>query len=158
MSNGEAVIAWGGLDDISDIDLAVVSAAAVHVVQETAALDNDEQPRSVIAQELRDALEESGLAVTAEEASFLVSDAAATRVLALTALAGFGADTTLRAEIDDAYAKRSDLMVLDPGSLLAGALVVLAIKLKRIKVGDVKIEFFELKTNLIDQIRELLGR
>jgi hypothetical protein len=154
----EAKISWDALGALSDVELAVVSSAAVHVVEETAGLEHEVRPRAVVAQDLRELLDEAGLAITGDEATYLVTDSEATRTLALAALSELSGDAALRSEIDGAYARRSDLMVVDGGTLLAGALLVLAIKVKRVKIGDVTIEFYELKASLIEQIRQLLGK
>src|SRR5207237_2723867 len=104
-----------------------------------------------------EALHSEGITATDADTRKIVVDSTTTRSVAIALLRECIAKPELAEEIEAAYQSRRDMMVLDAGVVLAGALLLLVLKVKRIKVRDTEIEFYDVKENALRQIRSFLG-
>jgi len=149
------------LDTLSDQDLSTLVAAAADVLAEggddPTAQETIEMPPGPAARELQSELTAAGLDVDEAAADGLVSDDAVSREVALVTLRELAKQPELAAEIEAAWKERSGMMVIDGGVLIGAALLLLVMKLKRVKVKDVEVEFYEAKSDIVNAVRGLVG-
>jgi hypothetical protein len=160
MSQYESSSVWTDLEALDDQQLQQLTAAAVHVLQTGGDHDTAhaaEMPSRVLIRELQAALNEEDVPTATEDAGRLVTDQVASRPVAIALLRELAKNPELAAEIERAYEARRDMMVIDAGLLLGGALLLLVLKLKRIRVGDKEVEFYEAKAGALAQVRTFLG-
>jgi hypothetical protein len=155
---------WERLDDLSDHELEGLVAAAISVLEEGAddpSLQNvADMPPGPTASELRSLLGGAGVEAEQAELEQLVTDEATARELALATLRELGREPQLAAAIEEAWRARSGMMIVDAGFVIAGALLLLVMKLKRVQVGkgEVDVEFYEAKSETLGAVRRLLGQ
>lgn len=153
---GRATV-WEHLDELSDAQLRHLSEAAISVlweqtpdpvVQSPALL-----PPTVLTSQLGEALQDHSLAER------MTSDERLLRTAGLAVLAQLAAEPALAAEIDAAYRARQELMIVDGGVLIGGALLLAVFKLKRIKIGKdgVEVNFYQAKADVLTAIRRIVG-
>lgn len=167
---------WGRLTELSDDELATLIAAAEHVLADFAdTADNTDTdaagepdtaqlaelaqlPVAHIAPALAETLREAGTDVDPDDVAALLRDADQSRQLAVQALREISTEPALAEEVAAAYRARREMMAVDPGLVLSGALLLFVLKLKRIKIGKVDISFYELRDGVLAQLRSLLGK
>jgi hypothetical protein len=147
-------------EELDDADLRLLLQAATSVLAESAhdeseAADLVERPPSVAAADV-------GVAVGGSErlaVDRLVDDPATDRALALVLVREVCAIPALRDEVDEAYAARKRMMVVDPGTVLAVSLLLLVLKLRRVKVGreGVDVELDPVRDGGLRLVAKLLG-
>jgi hypothetical protein len=150
---------WERLDSLSDEELAYLTSAAMAVLAEHAdpqLEDPTKLPHNLLIAETRAALAPEGIDVGESDAAEVVSDADLTRSMELSLLRNVER-SPLKDEVGDVYERLHNMMVLDGGLLLGGAVLILVLKLKRIKIGDSEIEFYDVKADLLNAIRSFLG-
>jgi hypothetical protein len=156
--NGASV--WDRLETLDERELAMLSTAAVSVIASSAGGNQpeiEELPRLVVSRELAKELAAEGLAVSESETERIVTEPGLSRDVAMLILRELGRQSELAAEIEEAYVSRTDLMILDAGLVLSGALLLFVIKLKHIKIGNNEIEFYEMKPGILRELRSMLG-
>lgn len=150
---------WGRLDELTDDELSTLVAAAAHVVADLAGEpDAPQLPVALAGAALAGELREAGTDADPDEVTALLQDGSRVRRLAVAALRPIAAEPDLAAEVAAAYRARREMMAVDAGMVLAGALLVLALKVKRIKIGKVDISFYEARASALEQLRAFLGR
>jgi hypothetical protein len=152
---------WSHLEELSDDEVATLVEAATHVLAdagepETAMLTT--MPAAYVGPALADTLRESGTDVDPDEVTALLRDVERSRSLAGRALQEISAEPALAEQVATAYRARREMMAVDPSLIEAGALLLLVLKLKRIKVGKVDISFYEVRESMLAQLRSLLGK
>lgn len=127
-------------DELDEADLRLLLQVIASVLAESAA--DDEEAADLVAMPASEAAAEVGASIGGAEdaASRLVEDPAADRALALELVRQVCAIPALRDEVDEAYAARRRMMVVDPGTILAVSLLLLVVKLRRVKVGREGVE------------------
>jgi hypothetical protein len=150
---------WERLDDISEDELAYLTNAALAVIADHSSTDIEgltKLPHNATVDQARSALAEEGIDVDESGAATIVSDPQLDRSMALSLLRATR-ESPLRDEIERVYRQMRDMMILDAGLLLGGAVLILVLKLKRIKIGDNEVEFYEAKSEVLEAIRTFLG-
>ena len=147
------------LESLPDDQLRVLTEAAISVLvpeSEAGQPGPAQLPPRALAGELRDALEGSGLP---ESTVDRVTDGAVSRQVALAVLAPIAAQPELAEEVERAYHARRNMMVVDGGVLMGAALLLVAMKIKKISIGKqgVELDFYQVRASALDQIRKLFG-
>jgi hypothetical protein len=153
---------WSRLEELSDDELATLVEAAQHVLADLA----DEPGTAMLAQmpvghvgaALAGTLREAGTDVDPDEVTALLRDGERSRWLAVQALRQISAEPAIAEQVAAAYRARREMMAVDAGLVLAGSLLLLVLKLKRIKVGKLDISFYEARASALAQLRSLLGK
>jgi len=151
---------WGDLNSLADEELQLLTAAAMHVLEtggDGGARDASRMPEQALTREVREALAAEGIDTDTGDAERIVTDEAVSRPVAIALLSELATEPELKSEIERAYEARRDMMVVDGGLILGGALLLLVLKLKRVKIGDNEVEFYEAKEGALAQIRGFLG-
>lgn len=151
---------WDAPERLDDSDLRAAVRAAGSVLYRRGDVEDDpqEMPQSVLVSQLREALEVEGLALSREDAMELAKEPMA-RPVAEAVLREVGGDPELRDAIERARRAAEELMVVDPGTLGVLALLLLATKVRRVRVGrqGIDVEFDQVKTGVVSRIGALLG-
>jgi len=164
MNEFPATSIWERLDSLSDTDLKALTSAATHILAEGADDGNAREvvamPPGPAARELRSVLKAEGVEVGDAEAARLLADPAASRDMALMTLRELSKDPTLASAIEAAWRARTGMMIIDGGLLAGGALLLLVMKLKHVKVkkGETDVEFYQAKSDVLTAIRRFLGQ
>jgi hypothetical protein len=151
---------WNALEQIPDEDLAVLVAAAIDVVKEHSEdsavdVEVDALPASVLRTELV-----QGLELDEETVDRMIDGGDASRAVGLALLREIGDQPELRAEIEQAYEDRKQMMIVEVGLIAAAALLVLVMKVKKIKVvkGEgVTVDFDPFRPEMVKGVKSLLG-
>ncbi|WP_433042586.1 hypothetical protein [Dactylosporangium sp. CS-033363] len=153
---------WDRLGELSDDELTTLVAAAGHVIadlaDDAAAAEVPLMPVGHLGAELAGELRAADVDTEPDEVTALLRDRDRARALAVAALRPLAAEPELAAEVAAAYEARRGMMAVDGGLLLGGALLVLALKVKRIKVGKVDVSFYEARAGALAQLRAFLGK
>lgn len=155
---------WSRLEELSDDEVATLVEAAEHVLADLADPDEPEaamlakMPVAHVGSALADTLQEAGTDVDPDEVTALLRDAERSRRLVVQALREISAEPALAEQVAAAYRARREMMAVDASLLLAGSLLLLVLKLKRIKIGKVDISFYEVRESTLAQLRSLLGK
>jgi hypothetical protein len=159
--NEERPTVWTRLESLSDTELRALVEASIEVLQQdgAASVEDDvlELPPGALRRELRSALIENGVEADEHAAEEVLQRTEMSRPVALALLGEIAREPALAQEIEAAYRARQGMMVVDPATLLAGALLVLALKLKRVKVGDVDVSFYPMKERALTAVRDILA-
>lgn len=150
---------WERLDSLNDDELAYLTNAALAVIVDhcpPGVEDPAKLPHGAAVDQTLTALAEEGIDVDDFAAATIVSDADLNRSIALSLLRDVR-ESPLKDEIESVYQRMRDMMILDAGLLLGGAVLILVLKLKRIKIGDNEVEFYEAKSDILQAIRSFLG-
>jgi hypothetical protein len=154
---------WEEPERLDDAELRALVRAATSVLARRgdapeSARDVSRMPRSVIVRELRMELRAQATIVDPDAVAGLV-DGELARESACAVLREVGRDANLRAAIDDAYRAADDLMFVDPATLAVAGLVLLAMKVRRVRVGKegVDVQFDPVKEGVVARLLELVG-
>jgi hypothetical protein len=154
---------WNNLGGLPDDQLNVVAEAALTVLQRRAdegdaayVEELTSMPPGPLGRELRAALAENGLGASEDQARQLVNS----REAALAVLEQIAREPELARAVEQVLCERQGMMFVEPGTLLAGALLLLVIKLKRVRVSreGADVEFRDLKADVLEPVRKLLGQ
>lgn len=156
---------WSRLDELSDDELATLTEAAEHVLADLADAADEpetamlaEMPVAHVGPALAETLREAGTDADPDEVTALLRDAQRSRQLVIETLREIRTQQALAEEVAAAYRARREMMAVDPGLVLSGALLLFVLKLKRIKIGKVDVSFYELRDGVLAQLRSLLGK
>jgi hypothetical protein len=150
----------------SEHDLALLTDAAIGVLADPANTDDPvllnlkDVPSTVLEHEIITSAQAAGL--SAEEARLLAANATAhgsASQLADIMLAQLKRSGELAAEIDDTYHTRSELMVVDPITISAAALLICILRIRRVRLSrkkGVDISFDPLKPDVVKAVLEWL--
>jgi hypothetical protein len=155
--NSKSGSVFDHLDDLSDVEIAALTQAAIHVLQIGS---NDESVRDIEAmptRPLQGRLQEelATRSVTDQDvASRIVSDKTLSRPIAIRLLTTIAADPAIAAEVETAYHKRQKLLTVGVDIILAAALLFVVLKIKRVRVGKagVDVEFVKLSDTAIKSV------
>jgi hypothetical protein len=118
-------------------------------------------PDRVLRRQLHEAALDEGL--SEDEATRLAevaTEPSSAPVLARAVLSELQKEEALAEELESAYARRGDLMAIDPLTLTAGALLLVALRIKTVKVSrqeGLTIEFHPLKASIVSTVLGVLG-
>jgi hypothetical protein len=158
--NEENTSVWTRLESLSDSELRALVEASIDVLQQdgAASVEDDmlELSPSGLRRQLRSALVENGVEADERAAEQVLERTEMSRPVALALLEEIAREPALAQEIEAAYRAREGMMV-EPATLFAGALLVLALKLKRVKVGDVDVSFYPMKERALTAVRDILA-
>jgi hypothetical protein len=148
------------LASMSELDLGKLTEAAIGVL---AAAGDDPQladvqsmPAGVLKEQITGAAE--GLGFPAERAarlSDLATRAESASDVARTVLAELTRDEALAAEVAESNRRRQDLMVIDPLTISAAALLLLALRIRRVRVSKkdgVDVQLDPLKADIVEAV------
>lgn len=153
---------WNQLDALSDDELSMLVEAAKHVIADSS--DAEEAPGylampvSRVGEAIAGSLQDDGTATEPDDVTAVLRDDGQARHIAVQTLRAIGDEPALAEQVAAAYRARREMMAVDAGLVAAGALLLLVLKLKRIKVGGVDISFYEARASALEQLRTLLGR
>ncbi len=152
---------WSRLDDLTDVEVAALTQAAIHVLEAGGDDPSLREVETMPTRPLTATLEQelSARAITEPEiARRIVSDHSLSRPIAINLLKTIAADPVLAEEVAAAYRARQKLLTVGVDLILAGALLLLVLKVKRVRVGKrgVDAEFSELSDNAIKSVMSFL--
>jgi hypothetical protein len=144
------------LDELSDVELATLVAAAEHVIagDDEDAAELAAMPSSMAGAAIADELSEVGTPASPEAVSAVLRD----RSVVLAALHTIAAEPPVADAVADVYRKRRDMLAVDGGLLTGAALLLFVLKLKRVKIGKIDVSFYDARQGVLEQLRTLLGR
>jgi hypothetical protein len=146
-----------GLDRLSDSELRYLTQAAISVLWEQTPDPSVQSPiqlpPAVLTAELKELFGDQ------YDLEKIMGDTAFSREVTLAVLTQIGVQQSLAQDIEAAYRARRDMMVVDAGVVLAGALLLAVAKLKRIKFDKSagEVDFFEVRSGILDAVRRLLS-
>lgn len=153
------------VDQLSEQELAQLTDAAVGLLGVAGEGPDPaevlQMPDTVLRRELHDAAVEQGL--SDDEAARLAeaaTEAASAPVVARAVLTELQREDALADELEDSYERRGDLMAVDPLTITAGALLLLVLRIKTVRVSrqeGVAIEFTPLKGSIVGSVFRFLG-
>jgi hypothetical protein len=150
---------WNDLETLPDDQLRLLTEAAISVLwqDDAASVVPAQLPPRALTGALREALAGSG--VPESTVDDITRDMAASRQVALAVLGPISQQPELADEVASAYEARRNMMVVDGGVLLGGALLLVAMKIKKVSVGrqGVELDFYQVRASVLDQIRKLFG-
>jgi hypothetical protein len=155
--NSKSGSVFDRLDDLSDVEIAALTQAAIHVLQVGS---NDDSVRDIEAMPTRPLLgtleeELAARSVTDRDiANRIVGDKTLSRPIAIRLLTTIANDPAIAAEVETAYQKRQKLLTVGVDIILAAALLLLVLKVKRVRVGKtgVDVELWKLSDNAIKSV------
>ncbi len=158
----QKVVDWQKLDELPDEKLRMLVASLLSVLQDSTEQDSDDSmedvatiPPGPLRRQLKEALAENGVAASDSQINQIMES----RPFAILLLQQIAQQPDLACEVEQAYKERQRMLVVDGGIILAGAVLVLVIKLKRIRANKkgVDVEFSDLKADVLAQVRAFLG-
>jgi hypothetical protein len=162
VSNSADLQWWEQPERLDDGELSALVQAASSVLARRgdaaeSAREIQRMPRSVAERELVTELGEEAETLEAKAVAGLLDDRA--RESACAVLQELGRDPRLRSAIDDAYRARDDLMFVDPGTLAVAGLVLLAMKVRRVRIGKegLDVQFDPVREGVVGRLLELIG-
>ena len=152
---------WDHLDELTEGERKALVDSAVSVLNrklEPAEAVTSDMPASQVKGQMAAALAEEGLPATQESVSAIMSSAADPDAIA-GVLSALSRVPGLRDEIEQAYRRRQDMLVLDLGVVTGPVLIVLLLKLKRVKINSsgVDVQFYDAHKSAVEMIRKVLG-
>ena len=155
--NSKSGSVFDRLDDLSDVEIAALTQAAIHVLQVGSSDDSVRDIEAMPTRPLLGTLEEelAARSVTDREiANRIVGDKTLSRPIAIRLLTTIADDPAIAAEVETAYQKRQKLLTVGVDIILAAALLVLVLKVKRVRVGKtgVDVELWKLSDSAIKSV------
>lgn len=152
---------WQRLPELSDAELRALVEATMSVLRSEAGTIVDVDPATPpkrLRRDLRQALDEEGLAAEDTVVERLVGDDRTSREIAIAILASISEHPLLRQEIERVYQERTKMMFLDAGVLTGAALLLLVVKLKHVKInkGGLDVAFYEASNTAIEKVLRIL--
>jgi hypothetical protein len=144
-------------------DVAKLAEAAIGVLEpaDEEGADLQSLPPAVIREQIAAAAQSLG--VTPEDAAQLAAAAARDDLapgVAQAVVAELQRDDALAEEIADAYARRQDLMAVDPLTISAAALLLLVLRIRRVRIskkGGVDVTLDPLKADVVKAVLGFVG-
>jgi hypothetical protein len=151
---------WSRLDELSAQEIIGLVEAAVVVIQSgwegTENLYN--APPRMLTSILQDVLGQKGVKLDSSQAKLLISQSETSLAISRKLLSEIICFPELANEVEIAYNARQKMMLVEPVSwLLAGALLVLAIKVQKIDLKNKNIKFYALSDKAVEAVGKLLG-
>lgn len=151
---------WSQLDKLPAQEIMGIVEVAVVVLQagwEGAENLNKTPPKS-LTDILQDSLAQNGVKTDDAQIKMLITDNEMSLALSRKLLGEIACFPELAHEVENVYHTRQKMMGIEPVScLIAGALLVLAIKVKEIDVKGGKIKFYNLSDKAVEALCKLLG-
>jgi hypothetical protein len=150
---------WDRLDELDDRELNRLVEAATEVLAEHEGSGFNGLPPGVLGDELRRAFADDGVTIGQEAAHRLVYGGDQEAIVR-PVLMQLGREPAIAEEIAEAYEARRRMMMVDPASIAAGALLLLVLKLRRVRVekGIVEVDFYEASKTALEAARSYLGQ
>jgi hypothetical protein len=123
--------------------------------------DVQSMPQSVLQEQISTAAESLGFSTQrAVELADIASRGDLAPDVARTVLAELSRDATLGAEIAESNRRRGDLMAIDPLTISAAALLLLALRVRRVRVSKdgVDVNLAPLKVDIVEAVLGFIGR
>lgn len=152
---------WERLDSLSDQQLSTLVESALFVLEQGGEAEEPSpavMPPGPMIEALRGLLRERG--ADAGSAERIVRETELSRPVAILILKEIAQEPELAGEIERAWNERAGMMVVGAGVILAAALLVLVLKLKRVKVAgakEVDIQFDRLSEGALGKILSFVG-
>ncbi|MDO8654152.1 MAG: hypothetical protein Q7R66_18425 [Undibacterium sp.] len=152
---------WNKLDELTDPELATLVESTIFVLKrsdESASATAAEMPASAMTKALEKSLSERGM--DASVADSIVKQAKLSRPIAIILLQEIAAVPALAHEIEGVWRERNGMLVVGAGVILAAALMILVLKLKKIKVNKesgVEVDLDKLSTGALGSVFKFLG-
>jgi hypothetical protein len=153
---------WQRIDQLSDNEIAALTQAAIYILQsgsdDQSLRDLEAMPKRSLRDELQRSL--AARAVPGGDApDRIVGDPKLSRPVAIELLKVIAMEPDLAAEVENTYRAREKLLTGGVEIILAGALLVLVLKLRHVKVGKrgADISFSKLSDTAIKSVMGLLN-
>lgn len=155
-----APLDWNRLDALSDSQLAALVDAAIFVLDAgggDGAGAVRHMPASVLTKALAASFDERGL--DAKAAERIVRQPQLSRPVATLLLQQLASEPAIAAEIEHAWRQRGGMLFVGTASILAAALLLLVVKLKKFKAdrAGVTVEFDKLSTGALGAVFKFIG-
>jgi len=157
----DAPLDWSKLDAMSDQGLAAMVESALFVLRRSEAVGAPspaEMPNAVLTKQLEQVLMQRG--VDARVAGNVVKQQAMARPVALALLGAIGSEPELALEVERIWRERGGLLFVGTGAILASALLLLVLKLKKVKVSKkdgAEIDFDKVSSGALGAILKFTG-
>ncbi len=152
---------WSTLDKLSAQEIIRLVEAAVYVLKPASETPEDlsKMPSAPLTSILYETLANKGVNVDKADIPLLISEGEVSLALCKELLGQIAENfPELAFEVEKTYHVRQKMMGIEPVSwLLAGAILVLAIKVKEIDLNKKRIKFHDLSDNAIRAVCRLLG-
>lgn len=153
------------LEQLSEQELAQLTDAAVGVLGVAGQGPEPSEvlnlPERVLRRQLHDAAVDQGLSeAEATQLADAATEPSSAPMVARAVLSELQKEGPLSTELSDAYERRGDLMAVDPLTITAGALLLLVLRIKTVKVSrqeGTTIEFLPLQGSIIGSVFRFLG-
>lgn len=148
---------WEQLDDFTDAQLGILVESAIFVLKQSAEQAGpapQEIPPGPMVQALEDLMGERGVEDTAA-AGRIVQQPDLSRPVAILILKEIASVPELADEIETVWRERSDMLVVEPATIFAAALLLLVLKLKKVEVSKKKgvtVEFDKVSEGALGKI------
>jgi hypothetical protein len=152
---------WNRLESIDQPELNTLLESTVAVLRRAEGDGRGEifdLPPRVLREELRVALTGAGVTVNEGIVETLVGSQKTPVPLAVALLEQVASQPVLAEEVERTFRARSGMMAIDSDTLMAGSLLVLMLKLKRIKIGNVDISFYDMQQGTLTAVRKFIGQ
>lgn len=151
---------WSQLDELPSEEIIRLVEMTVTVLQPgwDEARDINKMPPGPLTRMLKETLAERQVQVSDDQLKLLIDENETSLNISRELLREIATVPDLAAEVEKAYYVQKRMMVIEPVSwLLAGAVLVLAIKVKEIDLEKGKVKFHKLSDKTIDSLCGLLG-
>lgn len=143
------------LEELSDVDIAALTQAAIHVLQigsdDESLREIEAMPTRPLQGTLQDEL--AARAITnGAVAERIVTDRAIARPVAIRLLETIAQDPAIAGEVEAAYQKRRKLLTVGVDLILAAALMVVVLKIKRVRIGKADVQFGMLSDKVVEKV------
>ena len=156
-----ASLDWNQLDALGDAQFAALVDAAIFVLEGggegSGAVAVGQMPASVLTKALASSLDERGL--DGKTAERIVRQPQLSRPVATLLLQHLASEPVIAAEIDQAWRQRGGMLFVGTATILAAALLLLVVKLKKFKAdkSGVTIEFDKLSNGALGAVFKFIG-
>lgn len=152
---------WDRLESMDQPELNTLlesTVAVLHQAEGDGRGEIFELPPRILREELRAALTGAGVTVDEGTVETLMGSQATPVPLAVALLEQVASQPALAEEVERTFRARSGMMAIDPDTLMAGSLLVLILKLKRIKIGNVDVSFYDMQQGTLTAVRKFIGQ
>ena len=152
---------WNNLDALSDAQLAALVDAAIFVLEGSGegggAVAVGQMPASVLTKALAASIDERGL--DGKAAEMIVRQPQLSRPVATLLLQQLASEPAIAAEIEQAWRERGGMLFVGAASILAAALLLLVLKLKKVEFGKGQFiaDFRDLSNGALGTVFKFIG-
>jgi hypothetical protein len=159
-SGGTTPLDWTKLDALSDAQLSALVDAAIFVLGEGGDVDAAaarQMPARPLAKELAASLGQRGLDSAAAER--IVGEGQMSRPIAILLLQQLASEPEIAAEIERTWRQRGGMLFVGTASILAAALLLLVVKVKKFKAdkSGVTVDFDKVSTGALGAVFKFVG-